>query len=73
MPSSPPWTHQVPFGMLERMKERVEEEESLASAYGDIVDQRNTLDNEIDLALTDKEAKGSEMLDALKKRMDIDK
>ena len=60
-------------GMLERMKERVEEEESLASAYGDMVDQTDTLDNEIDLALTDKEAKGSAMLDALKKRMDIDK
>ncbi len=58
--------------MLERMKERVEEEESLASAYGEIVDQTDTLDNEIDLALTDKKAKGSAMLNALKKRMGID-
>ena len=59
--------------MLERMKERVEEEESLASAYGEMVDQTDTLDKDIDLALTDKEAKGSAMLEALKKRMDIDK
>ena len=59
--------------MLERMKERVEEEESLASAYGDILDQTDTTDKEIDQALADKTPKGSAMLDALKKRMDIDK
>ena len=50
----------------------MEDEESLASAYGDIIDQTDTLYNEIDLALKDKKAKGSEMLDALKKRMEID-
>ncbi|GAB6145011.1 PspA/IM30 family protein [Desulfocicer niacini] len=59
--------------MLERMKERVEEEESLASAYGEILDQTDTTDKEIDKALADKTPKGSAMLDALKKRMDIDK
>ncbi|SMC92112.1 phage shock protein A (PspA) family protein [Desulfocicer vacuolatum DSM 3385] len=59
--------------MLERMKERVEEEESLASAYGDILDQTNTTDNEIDKALADKTPKGSAMLEDLKKRMDIEK
>ncbi len=59
--------------MLERMKERVEEEESLASAYGDILDQTDTTDKEIDKALADKTPKGSAMLDELKKRMEIDK
>ena len=59
--------------MLERMKERVEEEESLASAYGDILDQTDTTDKEIDKALADKTPKGSAMLEELKKRMDIDK
>ncbi|SMC92149.1 phage shock protein A (PspA) family protein [Desulfocicer vacuolatum DSM 3385] len=59
--------------MLERMKERVEEEESLASAYGEILDQTDTTDNEIDKALADKTPKGSAMLEDLKKRMDIEK
>ena len=55
------------------MLERVEEEESLASAYGDILEQTDTTDKEIDKALADKTPKGSAMLDALKKRMEIDK
>ncbi|ACN15500.1 PspA1 [Desulforapulum autotrophicum HRM2] len=61
------------IALLERMKERVEEEESLASAYGDIAAQTDTMDREIDLALVDKQAKGSAMLDALKQRMEMDK
>lgn len=61
------------IALLERMKEKVEEEESLASAYGDIAAQTDTMDREIDLALVDKQAKGSAMLDALKQRMEIDR
>ena len=33
--------------MMERIKERVEDEESLASAYGDILDQTDTTGKEI--------------------------
>ncbi len=61
------------IALLERMKERVEEQESLASAYGEIAAQTDTMDREIDLALGDKQAKGSAMLDALKQRMEMDK
>jgi len=37
--------------MLERMKEKVEEQEALAEAYGDISDESRTVDMEIDKAL----------------------
>ena len=61
------------IAMLERMKERVEEDESLASAYGELADQENTVDKEIDLALVDKTPQASVQLEQLKQRMGIDK
>lgn len=62
--------------MLERMKEKVEEEETLAIAYGDISNIGNSVDEEIDQALlTDESSSGksqSDELAALKAKMGIE-
>ncbi len=58
--------------LLERMKERVEEDESLAQAYGELADSSQSLDEEIDTALKDKGA-GSDKLAELKAKMGIQK
>ncbi len=54
--------------MLDRMKEKVEEKEALAEAYGDIADGNKSLDDEIDKALLDTDSSGSSALAALKAR-----
>ena len=56
------------LAMLERMKERVEEDESLAEAYGDMADSSKSLDDEIDAVIVDKGA-GSDQLADLKAKM----
>ena len=56
------------LAMLERMKERVEEDESLAEAYGDVAGSAQSLDDEIDAALESKGA-GSDKLAELKAKM----
>ncbi len=60
------------LALLERMKERVEEDESLAQAYGELADSSQTLDEEIDTVLKDKDA-GSDKLAELKAKMGIQK
>ena len=57
--------------MLERMKARVEEEESLAESYGEIAAAPRSLDDEINKALAEGESSQSEQLAALKARMGI--
>ena len=58
------------IALLERMKNKVEEDEALAQAYGEIVDENRSLDDEIDDALTDpKESSGTSALDALKAKL----
>lgn len=60
--------------MLERMKEKVEEEETLAIAYSDIASESKSLDDEIDKALlTDdsEQQSTSKDLEALKAKMGI--
>jgi phage shock protein A len=62
--------------MLERMKEKVEEEETLAIAYSDMAEQSKSVDDEIDQALlTDEQGSGagssSKELEALKAKMGI--
>ena len=58
--------------MLERMKDKVNEEESLAEAYGDVGQVGGSLDEEIDAALdTPESAAGSDSLAALKAKMGI--
>lgn len=60
--------------MLERMKEKVAQEEALAESYGDIANESRSLDEEIDNALGDQNgAKASQDLDALKKKLGMNK
>lgn len=60
--------------MLERMKDKVAEEEALAEAYGDVADGNSSLDNEIDRALEDESSvKASSDLDALKAKLGMNK
>lgn len=61
------------ISMLEKMKNKVEEEESLAEAYQSIADTSLGIDDEIDKALAgSSSAKSSESLAELKKKMGID-
>lgn len=61
------------IAMLEKMKNKVQEEESLAEAYGDISQIGGTVDQEIDKALeAPSTAKTSDSLAALKKKMGIE-
>lgn len=59
------------LSMLERMKEKVEEEEALAEAYGNIAKQTTSLDEEIDKAIGDS-GKVNQELDDLKKKLGIE-
>ncbi len=56
--------------LLERMKEKVEEQEALAEAYGDMGDSQTSVDDEINKALADgKGAAVDDSLAQLKARM----
>ena len=58
------------ISMLERMKDKVEQEEALAEAYGSIANESRTLDDEIDKAIgRGTTAKTSDSLAALKAKM----
>jgi phage shock protein A len=60
------------IAMLEKMKSRVEEEESLAIAYGDLAQVDVSVDDEINAALEGgKEVAASDQLLELKKKMGI--
>jgi phage shock protein A len=60
------------IAMLEKMKNKVQEEESLAEAYGDIGEGGQSIDEEIDSVLSQPDtAKTSKSLDDLKKKMGI--
>ena len=62
------------ISMLERMREKVEEEESLASAYGEIASPEASIDDEINKALASTEVKqlqADDSLAALKAKMGI--
>jgi len=56
--------------MLERMKEKVEKDEALADAYGDIAIENRSIDEEIDSALSNAST-GSDALAALKAKMGL--
>ncbi len=58
------------LAMLERMKERVEEDESLSEAYGEVADASKSVDEEIDTALQEK-SPGADKLAELKSKMGI--
>lgn len=57
------------ISMLERMKSKVDEDEALAEAYGDIANSSRSIDEEIDEVLADSNDKGSDALAALKAKM----
>ena len=60
------------ISMLEKMKERVDEEESLAVAYGEMATQSTGVDEDIDKALQAGEnPQISDQLEAMKKKMGI--
>ncbi len=58
--------------MLEKMKDKVNEEESLAEAYGDIASEATSTDDEIDRVLADTSSvSASDSLAALKAKMGL--
>ncbi len=58
--------------MLERMKDKVAEEEALAESYGDIANESRSLDEEIDRALEDAPSTNDDLA-ALKAKMGLNK
>lgn len=59
--------------MLERMKEKVSQEEALAEAYGDIANESKSVDQEIDKAIEGAEEIAAEdSLAQLKKKMGLE-
>lgn len=59
------------ISMLERMKEKVEEEEALAQAYGDIAKNATSLDDEINNAIGSDMGKVNDELDEIKKKLGL--
>ena len=57
--------------MLERMKEKVNEEESLAEAYGELGAGGTSIDDEIEKALEGSDTSASDSLAALKAKMGL--
>lgn len=57
--------------LLERMKEKVAQEEALAEAYGDIANNAKSVDEEIDKAINVSQTKASSELEKLKEQMGI--
>ncbi|MGY6648181.1 PspA/IM30 family protein [Wenyingzhuangia sp. IMCC45574] len=55
--------------MLEKMKEKVAQEEALADAYGDIANESKSVDDEIDKVLDNTNVSADNDLEALKKQM----
>lgn len=55
--------------LLERMKEKVEEQEALAEAYGDIASSATSVDDEIDKALKSSSTQADDSLARLKAKM----
>ncbi|MBV6645018.1 MAG: PspA/IM30 family protein [Cyclobacteriaceae bacterium] len=59
--------------MLERMKDKVAQQEALAEAYGDIAGESKSLDEEIDSAIDNSSLKASDDLAAMKAKLGLDK
>lgn len=59
--------------MLERMKEKVAQEEALAESYGSIANESRSVDDEIEAALKSGNSAQSDALAALKAKMAQDK
>ena len=59
------------ISMLERMKEKVSQEEALADAYGDIANASKSIDEELDDAINIAESNAADDLAKLKKKLGI--
>ncbi|GAB3647760.1 PspA/IM30 family protein [Echinicola sediminis] len=59
--------------MLERMKEKVAQEEALAEAYGEIASATKSIDDELEKAANSSEAKADDDLGKLKDQLGINK
>lgn len=59
--------------MLERMKDKVAQEEALAEAYGDIANTSKSVDEELDAAVDTTEAKATDDLSKLKQQLGLNK
>lgn len=57
--------------MLERMKNKVEQEEALAQSYGEIAAEPKSIDDEIDKAIGDDQPATSQKLQDLKQKLGI--
>jgi len=55
--------------MLERMKNKVQQEEALADAYGDIAKKNESIDDKLDRLTNTKEQSAQDSLEALKKQL----
>ena len=61
------------ISMLERMKEKVEEEEALAQAYGEMAKKTKSVDDEIKKVIGDEQSgKVNQDLEEIKKRLGIE-
>ncbi len=58
--------------MLERMRDKVEQDEALAESYADIAFENQSIDEEIDSVLEETAGSGSEALAALKAKLSGD-
>jgi phage shock protein A len=59
------------MAMLERMKNKVDEQEALAEAYGEMANESKSVDDEINKALNNPNITASAALDDLKRKMGI--
>ncbi len=57
------------IALLERMKEKVDQEEAMAEAYGELANENRSVDDEIDTALNTPSNSGSDALAALKAKL----
>lgn len=60
------------IALLERMKEKVDQDEALAEAYGEIANSTKSIDEEINRAVDVKKAKAKTELEKLKEQLGID-
>jgi phage shock protein A len=57
------------ISMLEKMKDKVAQDEAMAEAYGDIANANKSIDDEIDAALSNKPAEKNAALEELKAKL----
>ncbi len=59
------------ISMLEKMKDKVNRDEELAQAYGDMANSNRSIDDEINSALDNKGVNTSSALDEMKKKLNM--